>query len=131
MHACTNVIYFDQVSHPDLTFDKVSHPDLFLKLWMSGIRGNHWMWFKAYLSNRNHCVSINGVLSGFVSVQLGVPQGSILGPLLFLIYISDLPSAVISSQALLFADDTRCLLGISSCLDTQNLQTDLVTIGAL
>ena len=125
-HASTDVIYLDFRK----AFDKVSHPELLLKLWTSGITGNLWLWFKAYLSNRQQCVSIDGVPSSFVTVLSGVPQGSILGPLLFLIYINDLPLSITSSRALLYADDTNCLLGINSPLDSQNLQTDLDTVGA-
>ena len=77
------------------------------------------------MSNRYQCVSINGRLSSLLPVLSGVPQGSILAPLLFLIYINDLPSCVSSSLLLLYADDAKYLLPIKSCVDWQALQRDL------
>ena len=74
-----------------------------------GVTDNLWSWFRAYLSNRSQHVSTNGVLSESLPVTSDVPQGSILGPLLFLIFIDNLPSTVNSTQIMMFADDTRCL----------------------
>ena len=70
-----------------------------------GVRGTSLLWFKNYLSEREQFVSINGVESSMQKIICGVPQGSVLGPLLFLLYINDLPNAT-EFLTLLFADDT-------------------------
>ena len=106
-------------------FDSVPHNDLLVKLWSMGITGNLWRWFKCYLDNRTQRVSVNHNLSSPLPVISGVPQGSILGPLLFLIYINDLPSAISSSNLLLFADDAKCYKTIHNPLDRRLLQSDL------
>ena len=94
-------------------FDTVNHQILLDKLKKMGVRGSELSWFQDYLTNRMQLVSINGFSSLLKILSIGVPQGSILGPLLFLIYINDLP---LCSQlfALLFADDTTLLLADSN-----------------
>ena len=90
-------------------FDTVNHDILLSKLDHYGIRGTANNWFSSYLSNRSQTVTINGVTSSEGDISYGVPQGSILGPLLFLLYINDMHMAVASSTVFHFADDTNLL----------------------
>ena len=88
-------------------FDTVNHKILLDKLDHYGIRNESLNWFKSYLSNRKQSVTINQSQSGLSQITCGVPQGSVLGPLLFLIYINDLPSISNKLKNFLFADDTN------------------------
>ena len=90
-------------------FDTVDHNILLQKLEHYGIRGLANNWFKSYLSNRKQYVSINGFHSNTLPMDYGVPQGSVLGPLLFLLYINDLHNAIRHSVVHHFADDTNLL----------------------
>ncbi len=85
-------------------FDSVNHRFLLAKLKSSGIDGAVLNWIKSYLSNRSYQVQIDGVLSEEAPCLRGVPQGSVIGPLLFLLYINDLPAAL-GDYAFLFVDD--------------------------
>jgi hypothetical protein len=89
-------------------FDTVDHKILLSKPKKIGVEGNALLWFKSYLFERKQFVCINSCNSNFLDIKIGVPQGSILGPLLFLIYINDLPSSSLL-KAFLFADDTQAL----------------------
>ena len=89
-------------------FDSCDHKILLSKMYKLGIRGATLDWFANYLSNRNQYVTVNGQDSSLKTVKIGVPQGSILGPILFLIYINDLPNFTLL-LSLLFADDTTLL----------------------
>ena len=88
-------------------FGTVNHEILLMKLEHYGIRGTAQEWFKSYLSNRKQYVSINGSNSSYLNVTCGAPQGSVVGPLLFLIYSNDLPLALSKLPFYLFADDTN------------------------
>ena len=90
-------------------FDTIKHDILSSKLEHYGIRGLANKWFKSYLSNRNQYVSINGYDSNLADVKFGVPQGSVLGPLLFLIYINDLNQALKFCKVHHFADETNLI----------------------
>ena len=90
-------------------FDTVDHKILISKLNHYGIRGCFNDWFKSYLNNRKQCVSILGYESSYKNIEYGVPQGSVLGPLLFLIYINDLNHSIKYSDTFHFADDTNLL----------------------
>ena len=100
-------------------FDTVSHKILLQKLYHYGIRGPAHKLIKSYLSSRYQFVSHNSTTSSSKAINIGVPQGSILGPLLFLIYVNDLPNAIISKLRL-FADDTCLILNnpSASALET-------------
>ena len=86
-------------------FDKMWHDGLIFKLMQNGISGNLLKLFENYLNNRKQCVVLNGSCSDYSTIESGVPQGSVLGPLLFLIYINDLERNI-KSNINLFADDT-------------------------
>ena len=86
-------------------FDTVNHEILLLKLEHYGVRGS--IWFKSYLSNRKQYVYLNGITSSLRDITCGVLQGSVLGPLLFLLYINDLPNISKICNFYLFADDTN------------------------
>ena len=88
-------------------FDTVWHKGLIAKLRAHGVPGSLLAWITSYLLDRNQCVTVNGTLSDPESVTSGVPQGSILGPLLFLTYVNDLPYSIPNIS--LFADDTTVL----------------------
>ena len=88
-------------------FDTVNHSILLKTLEHYRIRGVGLDWFSSYLSNRKQYVSVNGATSDYLDLTYGVPQGSVLGPLLFLIYINDLPSISKVLSIYLFADDTN------------------------
>ncbi len=98
----TDVVYLDLSK----VFDSVSHNKLLYKLWMLGITSPLWQWFKSYLEDIHHFVKVESKHSSQLPVLSGLPQGSILGPLLFLIYINDLPDIIPSLKVFLFADDT-------------------------
>ena len=106
-------------------FDKVPHPELLHKLRNIGISGTLLKWFSNYLMNRKQLVSINGNHSTILPVSSGVPQGSILGPLLFLVYINDLPQYADNCKVFLFADDTKCCHQIQSFSDISDLQASI------
>ena len=105
-------------------FDKVSHSKLLHKLSHYGIQGQTLLWIKGFLCNRSQSVSVNGVHSTPCKVISGVPQGSVLGPTLFLIYINDIVGDI-KSNIRLFADDTIMYRQVISPADHRILQQDL------
>ena len=87
-------------------FDTISHPKLIAKLRSYGLNGIELGWFTNYLFNRNAQVSFNGSLSNPQKMISGVPQGSILGPLLFILFFNDIASSTKGASIIKYADDT-------------------------
>ena len=88
-------------------FDTVDHDILLEKLSCYGLRNNGLSLLQSYLSNRSQCCSVNGKIPGFIPIISGVPQGSVLGPLLFIIYMNDLQNITSTCDISMYADDTH------------------------
>ena len=108
-------------------FDKVSHHHLQLKLEYYGINNSVLQWISSFLHGRTQRVVCSGSTSDPVNVTSGIPQGTVLGPLLFLIYINDLPHCI-SSSCSLFADDCLLYRKIETDDDCRVLQQDLYNV---
>ena len=108
-------------------FDTVNHSILISKLYKYGIRGPTLEWFKSYLSNRQQYVQIHKTKSDTKPITCGIPQGSILGPLLFIIYINDLAQVSEILFTILFADDTTVTIqgdNESVLINTLNIELE-------
>ncbi len=110
-------------------FDKVWHKGLIFKLKQCGISGKLLDWFEDYLSNRIQCIIINGQASDWGSISSGVPQGSVLGPLLFLLFINDVTHVIRHCSVRLFAEDTCLFIEVDNrAAAAENINTHLTHI---
>ena len=115
-----DIIYLDFSK----AFDKLQHRRLMKKIWGYGTRGKVYKWIKEFLANRSQQVVVDGQSSSTKPVTSGVPQGSVLGPILFVIYINDLPD-VIQCCIRLFADDSKIYCRVSRIEHVEILQSCL------
>ena len=121
----TDVLYLDFAK----AFDSVDHAILLQKLRSYGVTGPPLCWFEDYLTGRTQRVVVDGVASTWSPVTSGVPQGSILGPLLFVIFINDLPDFTVKgTETALYADDTKLHDTITSTNDCERLQQPLTNL---
>ena len=107
-----------------LNIKEVDHDLLPEKLKSLGVKGRVGMWIQSFLKNRYQQVLVDGQLSSIFTLISGVPQGSVLGPVLFLIFISDI-SESIESDIFIYVDDTKAVKNIKSVEDVIKLQEDL------
>ena len=121
-----DVIYLDFRK----AFDRVPHRRLLEKLSAYGIQGNHLAWISSFLLARTQTVCVNGAFSDPCAVKSGVPQGSVIGPVLFLLFIDDIDESI-SGNVLKFADDTkigRRIHRVRPDIDTDDMASDLVAV---
>ena len=121
----TDVLYLDFAK----AFDSVDHALLLQKLRSYGVKGPPLCWFEDYVTGKTQRVVVDGVGSTWSPVTSGVPQGSILGPLLFVIFINDLPDFIVKgTETALYADDTKLHDTITSTNDCERLQQSLMNL---
>lgn len=117
----SDIIYLDFAK----AFDSVCPAKLVSKLKAFGIGDPLLKWFQSYLTERKQRVVVNGTYSAWTDVGSGVPQGSLLGPILFLLFVNDMPRVVENASLAMFADDSKCYKVIYQESDFVNLQRDL------
>ncbi len=122
--ACADAVFTDMSK----AFDSISHRKLLIKMRAYGINVNVCEWVKDFLTHRRQRVVINNCMSDWLPCTSGVPQGSVLGPILFLIFINDLPDTIVNSDIFLFADDAKIIKRIDSRLDCVLFQRDIDAI---
>jgi len=115
-----DVIYFDFTK----AFDTVPHLRMLEKLGAYGIRGSTLDWIRSFLIGRRQKVKVNGKSSNWRNVTSGVPQGSVLGPLMFCIFINDIPEAVNSAMKI-FADETKLYSTVTATEEVAKIQEDI------
>ena len=119
-----DVLYLDFAK----AFDKVDHKILLEKLKSIGISGKIHLWLTSFLTNRTQSVIVNGKKSRNETVQSGVPQGTVLGPILFIVYINDITKVIKNSYIKIFADDSKLVKSIKSMSDRDLLNIDLKSV---
>ena len=128
LNSCSDTIVDMVYLDFSKAFDKVDHGILLHKVKELGITGKLGQWFYHFLTNRKHFVRLPGGVSGDHPVISGVPQGTVLGPLLFIIMIADINKDIACSKLISFADDTRVYNQISDTEDCDSLQRDLNSV---
>ena len=122
----TGIVFLDLQK----AFDTVSHDLMLMKLYDLGIRDVELTWFTSYLKERKQAIALQGILSDQKCITIGVPQGSILGPLLFSIYVNDL-SNNLTCKTVLYADDTALMYSSDDANDmSENLNNNLSNVGS-
>ena len=124
--ACVDVLFTDLSK----AFDSIAHNKLILKLSAYGLHPSVCGWIKSFLSYRKQRVVVNGNLSTWLSCPSGVPQGSVLGPFLFNLYVNDMPDKLLNSSIFLYADDAKLLKRIDCRLDCILFQRDIDALSA-
>ena len=110
-------------------FDTVNHQILIEKLFAYGVKGTEIEWFKSYLSDRQQFCSVKNATSSTLTLKCGIPQGSSLGPLLFIVYLNDFEACLEFSRACMYADDTHCTIASANPKDLfENTQKEIVNI---
>ena len=110
-------------------FHTIDHAILAKKLYRYGVRNTESKWFQSYLSDRQHLCKVNGISSNFQYIKCGVPQGSCLGPLLFLLFINDIPLSLHDSKMTMYAHDTSLAYDSNSIDDmTKAMNTELESL---
>lgn len=119
-----DVVYTDYSK----AFDRINHNLLLSKLSDMGISGDLLRWFSSYIDNRTQAVVASNYISSWVTIPSGVPQGSLLGPLLFVVFVNDIEHCLKTSRLLCFADDMKIYTRVSSRTDAEALQSDLIRL---
>lgn len=121
-NKCVGGIFVDITK----AFDAVDHELLLSVLWNAGFRGCSWLWFKSYLFNRSQCVKVKDNFSSLKTISCGVPQGSVMGPILFLVFINSLCCGPFKGSLTCFADDTALCYNSDSIISLKlDMQYDL------